>query len=43
MDQLPDNAQRYLQRLAELVGAEVHMLSTGPERNEGFTLRAPFA
>ncbi len=43
LEQLPDNARRYLQRLEELVGAQVHMLSTGPERNEGFTLRAPFA
>ena len=43
MQQLPVNAQAYLRRLAELVGADVQMLSTGPERNEGFMLQHPFA
>jgi len=32
--QLPENAKRYVERLAEIVGAEVVMVSTGPNRDE---------
>ncbi|AKP73772.1 Adenylosuccinate synthetase [Piscirickettsia salmonis] len=39
---LPVNAQRYVQRLAELVGAPLHMVSTGPERSETIILQHPF-
>ncbi|MDA3933178.1 MAG: adenylosuccinate synthase [Gammaproteobacteria bacterium] len=42
METLPTNARNYLERVVELVGAPIHMLSTGPERNEGFTLVASF-
>src|SRR5882757_6006119 len=33
-DQLPKNAQVYLQRLEQLVGAPIAIISTGPDRNE---------
>ncbi|GAB4393598.1 MAG: adenylosuccinate synthase [Gammaproteobacteria bacterium] len=38
-DQLPANAQQYLQRLTTLVGVEIDIVSTGPERNETILLR----
>jgi adenylosuccinate synthase len=39
---LPANAQRYLERIAELVGAPVDIVSTGPDRDETIMLRHPF-
>jgi adenylosuccinate synthase len=39
---LPSGARAYLERIEELVGAPVHMLSTGPERNANVILRHPF-
>lgn len=33
LEQLPANAIKYMQRLEELLGVKVVMLSTGPERN----------
>jgi adenylosuccinate synthase len=39
---LPGEAQRYLQRLSELVGAPIDMVSTGPDRDETILLRHPF-
>jgi adenylosuccinate synthase len=39
---LPAQAQRYLQRLTELVGAPIDMVSTGPDRDETILLRHPF-
>jgi adenylosuccinate synthase len=32
-DQLPMNAQRYVQRLEHLCGAPISMVSVGPERS----------
>ncbi len=40
--QLPENAQRYLQRLSELTGAPIAMVSTGPDREETIVLEHPF-
>ena len=40
---LPENAQRYLERLAALVGAPLDMISTGPDRGQTIMLRHPFA
>ncbi|MBP8925039.1 MAG: adenylosuccinate synthase [Pseudomonadales bacterium] len=40
--QLPLNARRYIERIAETVGAGVDIISTGPERNETIILRDPF-
>jgi adenylosuccinate synthase len=41
-DGLPLEARRYLERLAELVGAPIDMVSTGPDRDETILLRHPF-
>ncbi|MCC5856984.1 MAG: adenylosuccinate synthase [Ectothiorhodospiraceae bacterium] len=42
LDQLPDNARAYLDKLEELVGVPVDIISTGPDRNETIMLRHPF-
>lgn len=39
---LPENALAYIRRIEELVGVEVSILSTGPERNETIVLHNPF-
>ena len=39
---LPENAQRYIRRIEELVGVPVDILSTGPDRRETIVLRHPF-
>jgi adenylosuccinate synthase len=39
---LPPEAQRYLERISELVGAPIDMVSTGPDRDETILLRHPF-
>jgi adenylosuccinate synthase len=39
---LPVNAQRYLNRLAEVCGVPIDMVSTGPDRNETILIRHPF-
>lgn len=39
---LPHNAQAYIQRIAELVGCPVDIISTGPGREETIVLRHPF-
>jgi adenylosuccinate synthase len=31
---LPENARRYVERLGELVGAEIGLVSTGPDREQ---------
>jgi len=41
-DDLPENAQRYLERLQQIVGAPIDIVSTGPDRNETIILRHPF-
>ncbi|WP_439135646.1 adenylosuccinate synthase [Pseudomaricurvus sp.] len=41
-DQLPANAQAYIKRLEELVGAPADIISTGPDRVETIVLRHPF-
>jgi adenylosuccinate synthase len=35
---LPENAKKYLERLAELVGAPIAMVSTGPRRDQAIIL-----
>ncbi|MCB6185283.1 adenylosuccinate synthase [Leeia sp. TBRC 13508] len=42
-DQLPVNAQAYLKRIAEVCGAPVDLISTGPDREETIVMRHPFA
>jgi len=43
LEQLPANARAYIARLEELVGVDIAILSTGPERNETIVLANPFA
>ncbi|MFQ5488189.1 MAG: adenylosuccinate synthase [Gammaproteobacteria bacterium] len=40
-EQLPENARRYLRRIEELVETPVHMISTGPGRDEIIVLQHP--
>ncbi len=40
--ELPVNAQRYLDRLAEVVGAPIAMVSTGADREDTILLDHPF-
>ncbi|MFN9805504.1 MAG: adenylosuccinate synthase [Betaproteobacteria bacterium] len=42
-DRLPANARRYLDRLAEVTGVPLDMVSTGPDRDQTIMLRHPFA
>ncbi len=41
-DELPQAAQNYLNRLSEVVGAPIAMVSTGPDREETILLDHPF-
>ncbi|NKB46523.1 MAG: adenylosuccinate synthase [Legionellales bacterium] len=41
-DQLPINAQRYIERIAELTGVPIVILSTGPDRQETILLEPVF-
>ena len=41
-EKLPDAARRYLKRLEEVSGAEVAIISTGPDREHTIVLRNPF-
>ena len=40
---LPQNARRYLERLSEVAGVRLDLVSTGPERDQTIVLRHPFA
>ncbi len=42
-EQLPLNAQRYLERIQEVVGVPVDIVSTGPDREQTIILNHPFA
>jgi adenylosuccinate synthase len=41
-DELPANARRYLERVQELIGAPIDMVSTGPDREHTILLRHPY-
>eukprot|EP00903_Cladosiphon_okamuranus_P004300 g4298.t1 len=41
-DALPENARSYVQRLSEVIGAPVDIVSTGPDRSETILLNHPF-
>jgi adenylosuccinate synthase len=41
-DQLPVNAQRYLERMQAVVGVPVDIVSTGPDRDQTIVLKHPF-
>ncbi len=40
--QLPANARRYLERLSEVLGVPIDLISTGPDRSQTIVLRHPF-
>lgn len=42
MEQLPATAREYLDRMEELVGVPIHIVSTGPERSENIVIQQPF-
>jgi adenylosuccinate synthase len=41
-DDLPANARSYLERLQALVGVPIHIISTGPDRDQTIVLQHPF-
>jgi adenylosuccinate synthase len=41
-DALPLNARRYLERIREVIGAPIDMVSTGPDREHTILLRHPY-
>ena len=42
LDKLPQNARNYLNRLEQVVGVPVDIISTGPERDETIILKNPY-
>jgi adenylosuccinate synthase len=42
-EELPANAQKYLNRMQELCGVPIDIVSTGPDREETIVRRHPFA
>lgn len=40
-DKLPEAARRYLERVADVCGVPIDLVSTGPDRNETIVLRHP--
>ena len=42
LSDLPTNAQRYVRRLEEIIGAEIILLSVGPGREQTVMLKNPF-
>jgi len=43
LEDLPDNARAYLDRIEALAEVPIDMISTGPDRDENIILRHPFA
>jgi adenylosuccinate synthase len=43
MDRLPPQARRYLQRIEQVTGVPIHMVSTSPEREHTILLQHPYA
>ncbi len=42
MDKLPANAKAYIERIEQLIGVKIAILSTGPDRDETIVLENPF-
>ena len=42
MDKLPSNAKAYIDRIEKLIGVEISILSTGPDRDETIVIENPF-
>ena len=43
LDELPENARAYLNRMQEIVGVPIDIVSTGPERDQTIILNHPFS
>jgi len=43
MDKLPATARHYLDRIAQVTGVPVHVVSTSPDRDHTILLQNPFA
>jgi adenylosuccinate synthase len=43
LEELPQAARDYIEKIEELVGAPIDIISTGPDRVETIVLRHPFA
>ncbi len=39
---LPDAARRYLQRIEDVTGVPIHMVSTSPDRDHTILMQNPF-
>ncbi|XOV80219.1 MAG: adenylosuccinate synthase [Aestuariibacter sp.] len=42
LEELPETARNYIKRIEELTGVPVHIVSTGPDRNETIVLKHPY-
>ena len=42
-DELPENAQKYLAKIEELVAVPIDIISTGPDREQTIIKRHPFS
>ena len=42
LDQMPQAAKEYVNRLGELVGAPIDIVSTGPDREQTIVISSPF-
>jgi adenylosuccinate synthase len=42
LEDLPENAKNYVNKLQEVMGVPIHIISTGPERNENIFIENPF-
>jgi adenylosuccinate synthase len=42
LENLPENARKYLKRIEQICAVPIDMISTGPDRNETIVLRHPF-
>ena len=42
LEDLPENARKYLKAMEELCGAPVHIVSTGPDRSENIIIQYPY-
>jgi adenylosuccinate synthase len=42
LDKLPVNARLYLQRIEQVTGVPIHVVSTSPDRDHTIMMRHPF-
>ena len=42
IEELPVNAKAYIERITELIGVKIAILSTGPDRDETIVIDNPF-